>query len=436
MAPKKLNQQNYAMETRLLHGKFVTEAWDYTHHVVPPLTTSSSFRLDSAARGAEGFAAIGQRYPDDPGAQPIYVYDRMGEPNNDMLQHVLAAAEEKEVAVTFATGMAAVSAATLFALQKGQEVISHRMIYGCTYSLFTDWFPRFGFDVHFCDMTTPDAFLEHLNDNSRVLYLESPANPTLELLDLEAIMKVVNEINAKRTPENRLITVMDNTFATPFCQRPGKWGVDVVVHSLTKGISGFGTEMGGAVVTQREFQNQLILFRKDFGGTLSPSTAWHIMAYGVSTLTMRMRRQQSTARRVAAFLEEHPDVERVYYPGLESFPQHEIAKRLMVDYDGEFAPGIMIYFTVKADSPEESKARGERMMDWIAKNSYSITLAVSLGQLRTLIEHPGSMTHAAYPAEEQVASGMHPGGIRLAIGVEDPNDISGEIEAALNASKG
>ncbi len=435
MALKKLDQSKYRMATRLLYGKSYTTAWDYEHHVVPPMTTSSSFRLDSAARGAEGFANIGQKYADDPGVDQIYVYDRMGEPNSIMLQHVLAAAEGKEIAVTFATGMAAVSAAVCFALEKGNEVISHKTIYGCTYSLYTDWLKRFGFPVHFCDLTKPDSFLEHVNDNTRVLYLESPANPTLELLDIEAIMAELNKINASRPVEKKIISVMDNTFATPFCQRPGEFGVDVIVHSLTKGISGFGTEMGGAVITQKEYQNRLILFRKDFGGTLSPSSAWHIMTYGMSTLTMRIKRQQENAWKIAEFLEAHPDVEQVFYPGLKSFPQHEIAKRMMRDYDGNFAPGIMIYFTLKGSNPEEQKTRGESMMDFVAQEAYAVTLAVSLGQLRTLIEHPGSMTHAAYPAEEQVKNGIHPGGIRLAVGIEDTDDIIKDLDTALKQAK-
>jgi cystathionine beta-lyase/cystathionine gamma-synthase len=142
-------------------------------------------------------------------------------------------------------------------------------------------------------------------------------------------------------------------------------------------------------------------------------------------------KQQENAKKVAAFLSEHPKIEKVRYPGLDSFPQYEVAQRVLRDYDGNFAPGFMIYFTLRGSSPAESKAMGERMMDFVAQNAYSVTLAVSLGQLRTLIEHPGSMTHAAYPAEEQLALGIDPGGIRLAVGIEHPNDIIGDLTAAL-----
>lgn len=431
MSLKKLDEKQYSIPTRLIYGKSLTQEWDYSHHVIPPITTSSTFRLGSTERGAQGFGAIGQYA--DVASPPIYVYDRMGEPTVDMLQHALATAEEKEVAVAYATGMAAVHAGVCFALNADSEIISHDTIYGCTYSLFTNWLPKLGVKVHFCDMTQPDSFLPYVNENTRVLYLESPVNPNLDLLDTEAIVKALAPINAKRPPDRKILTVFDNTFATPYCQRPGNQGIDVVVHSLTKGLNGFGTDMGGAVVTQREHFQSLVHFRKDFGGILAPTTAWHILVYGVSTLSLRIPRQQESALQVAQFLEKHPLVEKVRYPGLPSFPQYDVAKRLLKDYEGNFAPGIIIYFTLKGKDAEQSKARGEAMMNFIAQNAYSVTLAVSLGQLRTLIEHPGSMTHASYPADEQVALGIDPGGIRLAVGIENPADIINDLTTALTS---
>ncbi|PWT97516.1 MAG: cystathionine gamma-lyase [Candidatus Melainabacteria bacterium] len=430
MSLKKLDEKKYSIPTRLIYGKSLAQEWDYSHHVIPPITTSSTFRLDSTQRGAQGFGEIGQY--SDLASPPIYVYDRMGEPTVDMLQHALATAEEKEVAVAFATGMAAVHAGVCFALESQSEIISHDTIYGCTYSLFTNWLPKLGVKVHFCDLTKPDSFLPYVNGRTRVLYLESPVNPNLELLDTEAIVANLQPINAKRQKDKRILTVFDNTFATPYCQRPGKQGIDVIIHSLTKGLNGFGTDMGGAVITQREYFQQLVHFRKDFGGILAPTTAWHILVYGVSTLPLRIPRQQSSAMKIAEFLESHPLVEKVRYPGLPSFPQFEVAQRLLRDYDGNFAPGIIIYFTLKGDKPEHSKKRGEAMMNYVAQNSYSITLAVSLGQLRTLIEHPGSMTHASYAAADQIALGIDPGGIRLAVGIENANDIIADLKTALD----
>src|SRR5271170_7039500 len=349
MSQKKLDDANYSIPTRLIYGKSVAEQWDYSHHVIPPVTASTSFRLTSAKRGAKGFGEIGRNVA---GHKPIYLYDRMGEPTADMLQDALAIAEEGEAAVVFATGMAAIHAALYFAIDKDSEIISHNTVYGSTYGVLSNWLPRMGVKTHFCDLTDPKSFLEHVNEKTRVLFLESPVNPTLQLLDTEKIVAELNAINKTRPADRKIISVFDNTFATPFCQRPLKHGIDVVVHSLTKGISGFGTDMGGAVVTRREYREPLILFRKDFGGNLSPMTAWHILVYGLSTLTLRIPKQQENALRIATFLEKHPLVERVSYPGLASFPQGEIARRLMRDYDGEFAPGIVIYFVLKGSSPD------------------------------------------------------------------------------------
>ena len=430
MSLKKLDESKYALATQLIYGKSVTSEWEYSHHVIPPITASTTFRLDSAKRGAEGFQQIGQMLdPLNPDG-PIYVYDRMGEPNAEFLQHAIATAEGGEMALCFSTGMAAIHAAVAALLNPGSEIISHQTIYGCTFSMFQRWFAKFGVKVHFADLKDPASFLPLVNENTRILYLESPVNPNLDLLDLQAIAANAKSLNSSRSPEKSILTVVDNTFATPWCQRPISLGADLVVHSLTKGLSGFGIDMGGAVVTRKEFFEPLAIFRKDFGSFLAPYSAWRILNYGLSTLSIRIPKQQENAMRIAEFLSTHPKVERVSYPGLSSFPQYELAKRQMTSPDGKFAPGIMLSFVLKG-SPEEAKTRGERMMDFIATNSYTITLAVSLGQLRTLIEHPGSMTHASYPADEQVKRGIDPGGIRLSAGIEDPQDIIRDLDAAL-----
>jgi cystathionine beta-lyase/cystathionine gamma-synthase len=430
MSLKKQNETNYSIPTRLMYGEANAEEWNYSYHVVPPITASSTFRLGSAQRGAQGFSEIGQATAKGV-TDPIYVYDRMGEPNNDMLQHILATAEQGDCAVAFASGMAAVAAATGIFLSSGSEIISHRMIYGCSYSLFTNAYAKNGVKTHFADLTSPENLRSLINENSRLVYLESPVNPSMELLDLPAIVAVIKDINSKRPKDKQVISVIDNTFATPVCQRPLTLGIDVVLHSMTKAISGFGIEMGGAVITRKEFFDQLILHRKDYGAVLAPTTAWSIMAHGMPTLELRIQRQQQNAKKVADFLEQHPGVKFVRYPGLPSFPQYELAKRQMLDYEGNFAPGNMLYFALKGANPEESMRRGEKMMNYIADNSYCVTLAVSLGQIRTLIEHPGSMTHSSYSAEEQVKRGMDPGGIRISVGIERVDDIIMDLEEAL-----
>lgn len=429
MSKEKPNDNSYSIPTQLIYGKSVSEEWDYSHHVIPPITTSSTFRLDSAQRGAYGFQKFGSP-ASDPGG-PIYIYDRLGEPNNDMLQSSLATAEQGEIAVTFASGMAAIHAAVCSTLTRSSEVVAHQTIYGCTYSLFSHWLPRFGVDVRFADFRRPETIAKLLSDKTRIVYLESPANPTLELLDLQQIIAIIQRENHERPADQQILTIIDNTFATPYCQRPLTLGFDMVVHSLTKGIGGFGVDLGGAVVTRREFFDDLVFFRKDFGSFLSPMVAWRLLVYGLSTLALRIPKQQENAAILARYLEQHPLVERVHYPGLQSFPQHQLAQKLLRSYKGEFAPGFMIYFTLKGKTAEESRALGERLMNHIASNAYTITLAVSLGQLRTLIEHPASMTHAAVPAAEQPRLGIDPGGVRLAVGIESAEDLLNDLERSL-----
>jgi cystathionine beta-lyase/cystathionine gamma-synthase len=271
---------------------------------------------------------------------------------------------------------------------------------------------------------------EAITKRTRVVYFETPVNPTLDLIDIATVRGWMDDARAGVDPKDRLLMVVDNTFATPYCQRPLAFGADIVAHSLTKDIGGFGTDMGGAVIAPRKFHAPLLMYRKDFGGVLSPKSAWSIFVYGLPTLATRMVNQQKSASRVAQFLERHPKVARVRYPGLETFPQYKLARRQMTSYDGKFAPGSMVYFVLKGDEASAAKA-ADRFMDYIANHAYSITLAVSLGQVRTLIEEPYSMTHAALPEEVKHARGMEPGGIRLSVGLEDWHDIIHDLETAL-----
>ncbi len=425
----------YHLESRLIHGEMISRHWNYQDHIVPPISASSAYRLETAERGAEGFVEFANPDFNDEQRPPIYIYDRLDEPSRGMLEENLAAAEGGESCVTFATGMAAISAALGVLLKAGDTVASHRNIYGCTYSLFVNWFPRLGIEVVFADFTDLeqlDAMLA-AHPNVKVVYGETPSNPNLELLDLEAIATRVEAFNRDRPAPQRVFTLIDNTFATPFCQRPLIHGIDVVLHSLTKGIGGFGTDMGGAVIAPKLLEPDLLLYRKDFGGALSPKAAWPALVHGLPTLALRTRRQMDSALKVARYLESHPAIDRVLFPGLDSFPQAELARRQMRDFDGEFAPGSVISFRLNG-SPEEARAAGQRLMDSLAKEALTVTLAVSLGQIRTLIEHPASMTHAALPVERQLEAGIDPGGIRLAIGIERARDIIADLERALDAT--
>jgi methionine-gamma-lyase len=417
-------KQEYKLTTRLVHGPEHSAKWDFTHHVVPPLSSSTTYRLDSTRRGARGFQEFGQLVSDE-GETPIYIYDRLDEPTRSILEGELADLEGGEACATFASGMAAISAALGSVLQCGDEVIAHPVLYGCTHSLLTNWYPRSGIGVQRVDLNDLSALRAKIGDKTRILYFESPVNPTLELVDVGALRKLADKVNAKRPAERRLLLVIDNTFATPFGQRPLALGADVVVHSLTKNLGGFGTEVGGAVVCPKWMHAALLMYRKDYGAILSAKSAWSIMVYGLPTLVLRMKRQQYTAKRVAAWIEHQPGVARVAYPGLASFPQHALAKKQLVDVDGDFAPGNMIYFEL-----DPARVSAEAFVDSIAHNAYSVTLAVSLGHTKTLIEMPASMTHSSYGK----SGGKSGSGVRLSIGLESPGDIIADLAQAFDAT--
>ncbi|MBX3460550.1 MAG: PLP-dependent transferase [Planctomycetes bacterium] len=417
-----------SVESFLIHGRHFTEKWDFRHHIIPPQSSSVTYRLDKTERGSRGFQeyASGEAHK----TKPIYIYDRLDEPTRGMLEDELAAFEGGDFCVAFSTGMSAIAAALGVVLNAGDELVAHKTLYGCTYSLLTNWYPRLNIGHSLIDMRDTDALRKSITDKTRAVYFETPVNPTLELIDIAAVRKVVDELNAKRAPERKIFVIVDNTFATPFCQRPLELGAHVVAHSLTKNIGGFGTDMGGAVIGPRELEGQVLLYRKDFGAALAPKSAWPILVYGLPTLPLRLRQQMGTALEVARYLHGHPKVSRVVYPGLENYPQFALAKQQMRTPDGEFAPGNMIYFETAEKNPAEPE-NNIKVVDWIAKNAYTLTLAVSLGQLRTLIENPGAMTHAAVPPDKRLEGGIAPNGIRLSIGVESAADIIRDLEQAL-----
>ncbi|MBD3337275.1 MAG: aminotransferase class I/II-fold pyridoxal phosphate-dependent enzyme [Candidatus Eisenbacteria bacterium] len=426
-----VGQHRVGLSSFLIHGRFRTAKWDYQHHVVPPISSSSTFRLESAARGAAGFLGFTDPATHRHTRRSVLIYERLDEPARSMLEDHLAAAEGGRLSVAFASGMAAVSAAVGTQVSAGEEVVAHKTLYGCTYSLLTNWMPRWNVAVRYVDLTKVQHLREAITPKTRVVYFETPVNPTMELIDIEAASKIVRAANAQRNPEERIRIVVDNTFASPYCQRPLAMGADLVVHSLTKNLCGFGTEVGGVVVLPtEELESDLLLFRKDFGGALNAKTSWNILVHGLPSLEIRMEREQRTALQVARYLEDHPLVERVYYPGLTGFAQKKLARRQMRTPRGEFAPGIMIYFILKGDEEQRQKISDE-FVDHVARHAYTITLAVSLGQIRTLIEKPSTMTHATVPLESQRDASIDPGGVRLSIGLEDAEDILADLDNAF-----
>lgn len=427
---QKVDESKYSMDTHIIYGKSITDKWDYAHHVTAPISSSTTFRLDSVERGAQGFSQFANTI-DFGEKAPIFIYDRLGEPNKDMLEENLAYVEKGEMAVSFASGMGAISSILGVLTKSGDEIIAHHTMYGCTYSLLTNWYPRYNIKVNQIDLTDLDNLNTSINDKTRVIYFESPANPTLAIIDIQGLVKIIKEINEARDEKNKIYTVIDNTFATPFCQRPIEYGIDFVIHSLTKGIGGFGTDMGGAIIGPKKFRDSILLYRKDFGAVLNTKSAWAILTYGLPTLGLRQRQQIKSATRIAEYLNANPKIEFVNYPGLPNFKYYELAKKQMLDFNGNFAPGSLIYFALKGETPAESKENGRKFMDYVANTAYTMTLAVSLGHTRTLIEHPASMTHSAIPPEKLAEHRIDAGGVRFAIGLENADDILFDLDEAL-----
>ncbi len=432
---KKSNNQvddtKYSMETHLIYGKNVTKKWDYSHHVLPPISSSIIYRLDSVERGAEGFIEFANSPITGEDPMPIYIYDRLGEPNKDILEENLAYTEKGEMAVTFATGMGAISGLMGILTKSGDEIIAHHTLYGCTYSLFTSWYPRYNIKVNLVDLTNSKNILTALSEKTKVIYFETPSNPNLDIIDIYSIRKIVDQINEKRQESEKIKIVVDNTFATPFCQRPIELGASFSIDSLTKGLGGFGTDMGGVVIGKMKYRDMLLLFRKDFGAVLNNKSAWNVITYGLPTLSIRIQKQIQSAQKIAEYLNKHSKVEFVNYPGLPNYKYYETAIKQMKDFNGNFSPGSLIYFVLKGSNAIESKENAKKFMNFAAKNAYTMTLAVSLGHTRTLIEHPASMTHSMVPIDKLLEYKIDPGGIRLATGLENTDDIISDLDNCL-----
>lgn len=427
-------KQKPSVKTFNVHGTNDSNSWEFSHHLVPPQTASTTFRLKSLKRGAHGFSTFASNEKMNAAGkndEPIWIYDRLAEPSTKMLEEQLCNMEGSECAITFSSGMAAISGALLSLLKAGDHLIAHHTLYGCSYSLITGWLPRLNINHSLMAINSLTA-QDLKNPNTKVLYFETVSNPSLEIIDLPKIQKLVKAENKTRKPENRIKIIVDNTFATPWGMRPLEMGADLVIQSLTKNIAGFGTEMGGAIMTSFEYLSSLLMIRKDLGAIMHPHSAWNIMVYGVPSQVLRYEAQQAGATKIATYLEKNPHVETVVYPGLKSFPQAKLARQLLRSPEGNFTPGQMLTFTIKGPNKKT-----EKFINHIAQNCYSITLAVSLGLTKTLIEVPGLMTHAAIPKNKQEDLGIPAKLIRMSIGIEDPRDIIKDLDKAFSVlSKG
>ncbi|UCF71127.1 MAG: aminotransferase class I/II-fold pyridoxal phosphate-dependent enzyme [candidate division WOR-3 bacterium] len=383
------------IETDIVHGGQHPDKW--TGALSPPIYQTSTFVFRDADHGARLFK----------GEEKGHIYTRISNPTIELLASKIALLEAGEAGLVFASGLAAIFNVVIAVVRSGENIVSDDTIYGGTYTLFKNILPRLGIEVIFVDVSNPGKVQSALNDRTRLLFIETPANPTLKIIDIGAC--------AEQAQKKGIPLCVDNTFATPYLQRPIDLGAEIIVHSATKYFGGHGDIIGGVAVGREEFIHAMWKGAKDVGASISPFNAWLILR-GLKTLAVRMERHCATAQKIAEFLEKHDKVETVYYPGLKSHPGHEIARRQMRGFGG------MIGFDVKG-----GKETGKTLM-----NSVGLcTLAVSLGDVDTLIEHPGSMTHSGYTDQELLDSGIKPGFVRLSVGLEHVDDLIDDLKQAL-----
>jgi methionine-gamma-lyase len=370
----------------------------YRAHATPIYQTSTFF-FENAEQAAAVFSGQEEGYR--------YIRYPPNSPTHRAFLDKICSLEGAEEALAFSSGMAAETATVLSQLKKGDHLLSTDVIYGGTYGLFASFLPRFGIEVSFVDTTDVEKVKSAMRQNTRMVFLESPANPTLAVCDIREICSLAREAGA--------VSAVDNTFATPYFQRPLELGADLVVESCTKYIGGHGDLLGGVAAGSFELTKGIKRTALLTGGTMGTHEAWLCMR-GLKTLHLRMERHACNAQQVAEFLEGHPKVERVNYPGLPDHPQHHIARKQMNGFGG------MLSFELKG-----GLEAGRRLMDSVQL----MTLAVSLGSVDTLIEHPASMTHRGVPKEEMEKSGITEGLVRISVGVEDLEDIIADLKQAL-----
>lgn len=365
-----------------------------------PIYQTSTFIFDSTEQGGNRFA----------GKEEGYIYSRLGNPTVTVAERKVAALEHGEAAVATAAGMGAISSTLWTLLKAGDHVIADTTLYGCTFALLNHGLTRYGVEVTFLNTGDLAAVKAAMKENTRVVYLETPANPNLKIADIEELAKL-----AHSNPYTKV--VVDNTFASPYNQNPLTLGADIVVHSATKYINGHGDVIAGFVVGSQEMMNQVRLFGvKDMTGSVLGPTEAHLIIRGLKTFEIRMERHCASAMKVATWLEAHPKITKVYYPGLASHEGHEIAKKQMKNFGG------MLSFELKG---------GFEAGKTLLNNVEMFGLAVSLGDTETLIQHPASMTHSTYSKEELAAAGIPEGLVRLSVGLENVEDIIADLEQAL-----
>ena len=390
---------NVGLGTKAIHAGNVKDT--QYGALTTPIYQTSTFVFDSCEQGGRRFA----------GQEGGYIYTRLGNPTVSVLENKVAALECGEACVAAASGMGAISSALWTIAGAGKHIVADGTLYGCTFALLNHGMSRYGVEVSFVDTSDLAAVKAALKENTCAVYLETPANPNLKIADIAAVAEIAHAYNPA------IKVVCDNTFASPALQNPLTLGADVVVHSATKYLNGHGDVIAGFVVGKADFIGEVRMFGlKDMTGAVMDPFAAYLILRGLKTLEIRMERHCANAKAIAEFLDQHPAVEKVYYPGLKNHVGHDIAARQMKDFGG------MLSFEVKG-----GRAAGTKLVNAL----HLITVAVSLGDAETLIEHPASMTHSTYTEEELAASGIPAGLIRLSAGLENAEDIIADLEQAL-----
>lgn len=391
-----MNTKDLGFNSKLIH------AGDYQDEfgsAVTPIYQTSTFSFKNAQHGADLFA----------GKEKGYIYTRIGNPTINVLENKIAELENGYRGIALASGMAAVSTVYMAALKQGDHMISTSAVYGPSRGVMETHFSKFGVKYSYIDTSDLDLLENAIQPNTKLLYLETPANPTIQLTDIKKASEIAHKHN--------ILVCVDNTFCSPYLQQPLDLGADIVLHSLTKFINGHADIVGGIIVAKDvELYDTLRKAMVYMGGNMDPHQAFMVIR-GVKTLSLRIDKAQESAMRIAKFLENNPNVEWIKYPGLKSFKQHELAKEQMNGF------GSMISFGLKG-----GYQAGKTLMD----NVHLATLAVSLGGVETLIQHPASMTHAGVSKADKLAAHITDGLVRYSVGIENVNDLIADLEQALN----
>lgn len=365
----------------------------------PPLHLSATFTFPTVEEGAARFA----------GESGGFIYSRVGNPTTALLEARIAELEGAEAALATASGMGATAALMWTLLRPGDELIADKTLYGCTFSYFNHGLARFGVQIRHVDLTDPQALSDAIGSRTRAVFFESPSNPNMRLVDIAAVAEIARRAGAR--------VVVDNTYCTPYIQRPLEFGADVVVHSATKYLGGHGDLLAGAIAGPRALLDEVrAVGLKDMTGAVLSSQDAFLVLRGLKTLALRMERHTQNARAIAGFLSAQPKVARVHYPGLDDFPQVGLARRQMS------LPGGMLAFELHGGF-----AAGCRFMNALGL----ITRAVSLGDAESLAQHPASMTHSTYSPAEREAHLISDGLVRISAGLEDTDDLLADVGQAL-----